>query len=192
MSVSRHLDEIETAFRQLSFAIRVNNYLGGFSPSSEEEVKDIFNEEMPIDESDGSGPLPNLLTLPANEWKTYGDIQIAAENNILIWVSAVAVTLWEAIKEKTGKESRALNPVNNTDSDDTLAALAYAIRCCFAHGSVEPRWCLQDSKYRIVYNVGRKKIDLTKVHDTVFNFSSIQGYSTLWMIKNEAQSKGIL
>ncbi len=126
-----------------------------------------------------------------NEFETYQDLQVAAENNISISFGAAAITLWEAIREHSGTSSRKLNPRNSRK--ENLAALSYMIRCCFAHGTARPVWSIYDTKYKIVYNVGNKSIDLSKIADNQpFDYSSIGGYETLWSLKAEARVNGLL
>ena len=173
-------DHIDTAFLQLSFAIKLGRYL----------------DEHPIDKKDFDIDLTiedrgNRVCLPGNEFKTYQDLQLAAENNISICFGALAITLWEAIREHSGLSSGKLNPQNSPK--ENLAALSYMIRCCFAHGTASPVWSIHDSKYKTVYRVGNKTIDLSRIPDKQpFDYSSVGGYETLWLIKEEARANGLL
>jgi len=175
-----YADHIDTAFLQLSFAIKLGRYL----------------DEHPIDKKDFDIDLTiedrgNRVCLPGNEFKTYQDLQLAAENNISICFGALAITLWEAIREHSGLSSGKLNPQNSPK--ENLAALSYMIRCCFAHGTASPVWSIHDSKYKTVYRVGNKTIDLSRIPDKQpFDYSSVGGYETLWLIKEEARANGLL
>jgi len=175
-----HFDHIDTAFLQLSFAIKLRHFL----------------EEHPIEKDDSDIALTiedpgNRVCLARNEFKTYQDLQLAAENNISISFGAAAITLWEAIREHSGMSSGKLNPRNSRN--ENLAALSYMIRCCFAHGTARPVWSIYDTKYKIVYQVGNKSIDLSQIADNQpFDYASIGGYETLWFLKAETRANGLL
>lgn len=175
-----HFDHIDTAFLQLSFAIKLWHFL------DEHPIeKENFDIALTIEDPG------NRVCLAHNEFKTYQDLQLAAENNISICFGAAAITLWEAIREHSGWSSGRLNP-NNSRSEN-LAALSYMIRCCFAHGTACPVWSIKGSKYKTVYCVGNKTIDLSNIADKQpFEFPSIGGYETLWHLKAEARDNGLL
>lgn len=174
-----HHDHIDTAFLQLSFAIKLWHFL------EEHPIeKDNFDIALTIEEA-GS-----RVCLAHDEFKTYQEIRVAAENNISISFGAVAITLWEAISEHTGWSSGELNPENSPEAN--FAALSYMIRCCFAHGTARPVWSIRN-KYKTVYRVGNKSVDLSKIADKEpFDFDAIGGYETLWHLKAEARAKGLL
>lgn len=169
-----NLEIIDTAFLQLSFALKLWHFL---------DVHPIEKESFDIAltvEDEGS-----LVVLQHDEFPTYDAIKVASETNVSICFGAVANTLWEAISEKYAFSSRQLNP--EADRTQNLASLAYMIRCCFAHRPASPVWCIQDRKYRTTYRVGNKVIDLSNIKNgTPFEYASIHGYETLWMLKAEA------
>ena len=177
---TQHHDHIDTAFLQLSFAIKLWHFL------DEHPIdKDCFDIDLTIQDPG------NCLCLSGNEFHTYEDLQLAAENNISICFGAATITLWEAIREHSGLASGKLNPKSN--GNENLAALSYMLRCCFAHGTASPVWSIQDNKYKTSYRVGNKTIDLSHVVDQQpFDYSSIGGYETLWLLRAEAHEKGLL
>ena len=77
-----HVDHIDTAFLQLSFAIKLWHFL---------EVHPIEkdNFDIPLTIEDPG----NRICLEHNEFKTYQDLQFAAELNISICFGAAATTL---------------------------------------------------------------------------------------------------
>lgn len=168
-----NLEIINSAFLQLSFALKLWNFL----------------DEHPIEKEDFDIPLTireegRQIALPHNEFPTYDAIRVASENNISICFGVVANTLWEAIREKYELSSHQLDP--EADRIQNLASLAYMIRCCFAHRPACPVWCIQNRKYKTTYQVGNKVIDLSNIEDgTPFKYDSIQGYETLWHLKAE-------
>ena len=130
-----HCDHIETAFLQLSFAIKLWHFLDKHPID-----KESFDIDLTIEDSG------NRICLSHNEFCTYKDIQLAAENNISICFGVAAITLWEAIREHSGLTSGKLNPKNS--ENENLAAFSYMLRCCFAHGTARPAWSIKDNKYK--------------------------------------------
>ena len=169
-----HHEHIETAFLQLSFVIKLWNFL----------------DEHPIDKDDFDIDLTiqdpgNCVCLSGGEFHTYQDLQIASENNISIAFSATAITLWEAIREHGSISTKQLNP--KASPKDSLTALSYMLRCCFAYGTAVPVWSIRDKKYKVQYRVGNKTVDLSNIKDhQTFDYQSIGGYETLWQLKVEA------
>ena len=169
-----NLEIIDTAFLQLSFALKLWHFL---------DVHPIEKENFDIAltiEDEGV-----RVCLPHNEFSTYDMIKVASENNISICFGAAANALWEAISEKNNLSSGNLAP--EADRTHNQASLAYMIRCCFAHRPANPVWCIRNEKYKTVYRVGNKAIDLSNIaNGTPFEYGSIQGYETLWLLKAEA------
>lgn len=175
-----HFDHIDRAFLQLSFAIKLWHFLDAHPIE-----KECFDIALTIEDPG------TRVCLVHNEFDTYQDIQLAAENNISICFGAAAITLWEAIHERNGWSSKELNPTNS--AKENLAAFSYMIRCCFAHGTAHPVWSIYDGKYKTVYRVGNKSIDLSKIAENQpFDYASICGYETLWLLKAEARANGLL
>ena len=175
-----HHEHIETAFLQLSFAIKLWHFLDAHPID-----KDRFDIDLTIEDSN------NRVCLTGGEFHTYQDLQLASENNISIAFGAAAITLWEAISEHTGLKSRNLIPEGNRKQN--LASLSYMIRCCFAHGTAMPVWSIRDQKYKVAYRVGNKIVDLLRVtNGQAFDYTSIGGYETLWFLKDDAYANGLL
>lgn len=169
-----HHEHIATAFLQLSFAIKLW----------------IFLEDYPIDKEKFDTTTliqspENCVELPRGEFHTYQDLQLASENNISIAFGAAAITLWEAIREHNSFVPKKINPQANTK--ENLVALSYMLRCCFAHGSAIPVWSILNEKYKTKYRVGNKTIDLSVINNgDPFNYGSIGGYKTLWLLRDDA------
>lgn len=175
-----HWEHVDTAFLQLAFAIKLNTFM-----IEHPFDRGIFDIDPTIT-SEG-----NCVCLPGNQFHTDDALLLASENNISIAFGAASITLWEAIREHGSISSKSLKPQAN--GDQSLAALSYMIRCCFAHGSAAPKWSIQDPKYRCTYYLGNKVIDLSSIqNDQVFDYKSIGGYETLWMLKGEARHRGLI
>jgi hypothetical protein len=179
MNASHHL-HIGTAFLQLSFAIELWHFL----------------DEHPINKNDFDIALTikdpgSQVCLPHGEFDTYQDLLAAAGNNISIAFGAAAITLWQAISEHAGLKSKQLKP--HANKMENLAGLSYMIRCCFAHGTAMPVWSISDPKYKTIYQVGNKTIDLSRIeNEQPFEYASIGGYETLWLLKADAHAYGLL
>ncbi|MGQ3684234.1 MAG: hypothetical protein ACUBOA_04350 [Candidatus Loosdrechtia sp.] len=174
-----HHKHIETAFLQLSFAIKLWHFL-----DVHPIAKDEFDIDLIIQDPH------NYVSLSGGEFHSYDDLRLASENNISIVFGAAAITLWEAIREHSAISTKDLNPMRSRT--ENLAALSYMLRCCFAHGTAAPVWSIRNKKYETQYRVGNKTIDLSGKDGQVFTYESIGGYETLWMLKAEAHIHGLL
>jgi hypothetical protein len=174
-----HFDHLETAFLQLSFSLKLWHFLHEHPFN-----KDDFDIDLT------TGVAEDWAILSSNEFKSYDDIILAAENNISITWGIAALTLWEAIRECNHLEAKDLRPLSSRKH--SIASLVYMIRCCFAHGSARPTWCIKP-KFRLQYKVGNKSIDLSNVENgKPFDWQDVGGRETLWHIKGEALCIGLL
>ena len=175
-----NLDLVDTAFLQLSFALKLWHFL------DEHPIdRDAFDIALTV-EDEGA-----RICLPHNQFESYDAIRVASEHNISLCFGAAANTLWEAMREKSGRESGDLNP--DVDRASNIASLTYMIRCCFAHGPAAPVWQVRSEKYKTQYHVGNKVIDLSDVAEgTPFDYGSIGGYETLWFLKAEALAEELI
>jgi hypothetical protein len=123
------------------------------------------------------------------EFHSDGDLILAAENNISICFGAAAITLWEAIREHSGLESKQLMPA--ASERDRIAGLAFAIRCCFAHGAAAPSWEFTE-KYRLRYEFPGFVVDLTSKQGLPFDYSHLGGPGGLRQLRYLAESAGLV
>lgn len=175
-----HADHIETAFLQLAFALKLWHFFSSTPPD-----KEAFDIALTVN-TPGS-----MVYLPHGQFERIDDLILATENNINICFGAAAITLWEALNE-TGKYKPTKFPTPLNTQEEKIAALIYMLRCCFAHGMAIPTWDIRASKYRIVYKIGNKTIDLTSLNGQVFSYESIGGYETLWFLRYEVADRGML
>lgn len=171
---------LSTAFLQLSFAIKLWNYIGLYGINKEK-----FDGSLTIKESG------ERIQFPENEFNSINDILIASENNISICFGGAVITLWEAIKDKGRFSPRRLpNPLLTLEQK--TAGLIYMIRCCFAHSAAIPKWHISSNKYKIIYLVGTKTIDLRSVNGNKFEYHTIKGYNTLLELRDIALNYNML
>jgi hypothetical protein len=173
-----HFQGLETAFLQLSFAFKLWHYF-----DTNRFDKESF--DIPLTVQDEA----SLICFPHNEFASYDDLLLATEINISICFGAAAITLWEALRERNGYITSRMDPGRSTD--EMLASLSYILRCCFAHGTSVPRWRINE-RYRVIYKVGNKRIDLRNVDGLPFEYSAIGGCETLWLLRVDAQARGML
>lgn len=174
-----HFAGLDTAFLQLSFAMKLWHYVLEHSLPREK-----FDISLTIQEDNGS-----LYVMNDGEFKTDDDIAHAAGNNIAICFGVAAITLWEAMREHSGLDSKSLNP--SASDRDMLAGLAYAVRCCFAHGTAMPKWQLTP-KYRVEYRLGGRRIDLRNADGTPFDYAHVGGVDSLRLMRQQAKALSLL
>ena len=174
-----HHQALESAFLQLSFAMKVWHFVR--SGGLQRESFDIALTAL-----DDRG-VPYVMH--EGEFQSDGDLILAAENNISICFGAAAITLWEAIREHSGLESKQLTPT--ASERDRIAGLVFAIRCCFAHGTAAPRWELTE-KYRLRYEFRGFVVDLTSKHGFPFEYSHLAGPDGLRQLRRLAASAGLV
>jgi hypothetical protein len=86
--IQSHVKYLDTAFLQLSFALKLINYLATHPVEKEEfDISLTFEDEH------------SRVCLPHGEFHTYEDIKLAASNNFQICFGSTSITLWEAFKE---------------------------------------------------------------------------------------------
>jgi hypothetical protein len=148
-----HAVHLETAFLQLSFSLKVEHYFELNPPD-----KARFDIPYTIKSHDG---LDNTH-LPGGQFHTNDDILIAAENNIQICFGVAVLTLWEAVNETGNFAPHILDP--SRDEEQMVASLIYQIRCCFAHGTAVPKWDIRNQKYKTIYKLQNRCIDLRNLN----------------------------
>jgi hypothetical protein len=178
MNNQPHFEGLETAFLQLSFAIKLWHYF-----DHNRFDKELFDISLTVQNEVGR------VCLLHNEFATFDHLLVATENNISICFGATAITLWEALKERNGYRTSKMDPSHS--AEEMLASLSYMLRCCFAHGTAAPRWQIRH-RYRCVYRVGNKSIDLRGVDGSPFEYPAIGGWETLWLLRADAQARGML
>jgi hypothetical protein len=172
-----HFQGLDTAFLQLSFAMQLLHHI-----AHDRIPRALFNSDLTVIGSNG-------VPFVTRKFQTDNDVTLAAENNVSISFGTVAITLWEAIREHSGLDNSTITPA--ASPREMLAGLAYAIRCCFAHGTVEPRWRLTP-KYRIEYQLGSLGIDLRAVDGQPFEYHQVGGFDVLITLRAHATSAGLL
>ena len=174
-----HHEALETAFLQLSFAMKVWHFVrSGGVPRESFDIALTAVDEAGV-----------RYVMLEGEFESDDDMILASENNVSICFAAAALTLWEAIREHSDLESSTLSP--STSEREKIAGLAFAIRCCFAHAIAAPRWKLTP-KYRLRYELPGLSVDLTSAHDQPFDYSYLGGPDGLRVLRRLAVSAGLV
>ncbi len=176
MKLKNALEDVEIAFRQLEFAIKLLSFceLGHISPSD----FDIDHHVMLKDES---------LNFPRGNFNDLDSIIRAASINVLQAFSASVLVLDQAF------DAAGLKPdPEAAGNDDQLRVLVYMVRCAQAHGIAEPRWDVRGKYLRtLTVSIGGRTIslDLPKWHGKVFTVDQIGDYPNWYRIRDAACAK---
>ncbi len=161
---------LPTAFAQLAFALKLWNY-------AENGKINLDELDIPLIVEEGKG----FLALPERIFDTHDDFLNAIQNNITIAFGAAAITLNRS-REEAGYS---LTDPIQSETEQFIAA-AYQLRNAFAHDIAEPRWKI-NQRFRRIYEFGGIRIDLSNVHEKVFEYADIGGPDILFKMKNFAE-----
>ena len=169
MSIQDALVDVDIAFRQLEFTIKLLSFceLGHINPSD-------FDTDHLVMLEGGS------LKFPTGKFNDQNSIIRAASINILLAFSASVLVLDKAF-ETAGMKSDPEAVGNN----EQLRTLVHMMRCAQAHGIAEPRWEVRGKYLRtLTVNVEGASIslDLPTLHSQVFMVDQIGGYANWYRI----------
>ena len=119
------------------------------------------------------------VVLPDKSFETNDDFILALQNNVTIAFGAAAITL-NVCREEMGYS---LPDVIETPHDQVVS-LVYQIRNCFAHDIAEPRWVIARDRYKRVYDLGYKQVDLIDKNGKHFEYDDIGGLDTLTVLRH--------
>ncbi len=173
MTIQEALCDVDIAFRQLEFTIKLLSFceLGNIKPSDfdTDHIVLLGNER---------------LNFPRGKFNDLESIEKAAGTSVLIAFSATALVLDEAFQAAGMKPN--LDVVGN---DGQLRALIYMVRCAYAHGIGTPRWEVRE-KYRRTLSVylgsTTISIDLRTLHGQDFVIDQLGGYANWYRIRDAA------
>jgi hypothetical protein len=165
-------EQVQQAFLQLCWAIKLDSYLSVHPPAKK---VDFDNPISILDPTD-------TFSLPGDQFDTYDDIYLGAENCILLSVGALFLALGTALDQAGIK-----NDPSAQDSFGQLRILIYMSRCAFAHNLLAPRWEVRGKYGRqlaIAVPGGTLQLDLNQLSGKPFDIRQIGGYSQLLKIKD--------
>jgi hypothetical protein len=164
------LEQVEQAFLQLSWSIKLKEFLYNI-----ELHKENFDSLQVHSEPAGE------FGLPPNQFNTVQDIYIGADNAIHVALGALFIALDRALSE-------ANVPVDTSSktASGQLRILIYMCRCAFAHNSIAPHWEVRNAFSRTLDLPDLPlRIDLNELKNSHFDIGQIGGYYTLKKIIEE-------
>ncbi len=173
MQVQDALTDLDLAFRQLEFTIKLLSFceLGHINPVDfdTDHIVELGNER---------------LHFPTGNFSDLGSLQGAASTSVLIAMSASALVLDDAFN--------AFGILSNPDAADNagqLRALVYMVRCAHAHSIAAPLWEVR-GKYLRTFTINLTglplSLDLRQLHGQPFEITQIGGYANWYRMRNEA------
>lgn len=166
------LEQVEQAFLQLCWSIKIASYLQLHPPA---QKVDFDNPIIVTDPTD-------RLHLPGNQFNTIDDIHFGAENSIRLSLAALFLAL-DTTLDKAGIH----NDPRAQDSPGQLRILIYMCRCAYAHNVLVPSWEARGNYARqlsIRLPSISLELNLNLVNGTHFEINQIGGYSQMFRIKD--------
>jgi hypothetical protein len=167
------LSDVEQAFKQLEFAIKLMCYCERGDLDREKFDSDVT---ILLDEEN--------VGFPDGSFQSDQDIVIASQINVGICFGVSAIALEAAFEAA----EIARNPISR-DPNDELRTLVYMVRCAFAHNPAKPCWEARgDFARNIQLNLGENglSIDMVALHGNDFDYSHIGGFANWYAIREEA------
>lgn len=173
MTLSEALKDVEIAFLQLEFAIKLLSFceLGNIEPSKFDTDHIVTLE-------------PEPLHFPTGHFSDSDSINRAASICVGLAFGASALVLDKAFDIMGMKP----NP-EATDAAVRLRTLIYMVRCAYAHGLADPRWEVRD-RYVCTLNLSldgiAMSLDLSRLNGESFEFEHIGGYLAWYRVRDAA------
>ena len=167
------LADVEQAFRQLEFAVKLNCYceVGHLDKNQFDTDVTVRIEEENIRFQEGA-------------FQSYQDIIAASQINIGICFGVSAIVLDAALEDARIERNPGSRHLN-----DELRTIVYMIRCAFAHNFASPRWQVRE-RYAHEINLsieGRQiPIDMRALHGQDFDYNHIGGLAVWYKIRDMA------
>ena len=165
----RLLDNIEQAFLQLEFSIKLLNYI---------ELKKMVHKDL-----DTEVVISNdNLVFKKESFQTYSDIVHCAVNNFNITVGFTAIMLEDSLK------CCGIN-VGQTDNEERIRTVIHLIRNAHAHNMMYPVWVINRKlKLPNIFSINLDSrivdIKLEGRNNTPFEMSHIGGFDSYFDLKN--------
>jgi hypothetical protein len=173
MGLEEALYDVDIAFRQLEFAIKLLSFCerGNIDPS------DFDTDHIVMTGAE-------RLHFPSGKFGDRDHIEKAAGTSVLIAFAATALVLDEAFEAAGIKAAP-----DAVDNDGQLRTLIFMVRCAYAHGIGTPRWAARGKYCRTLnVNLGSAVIplDLRTLNGQAFDVGQIGGYKNWYRIRDTA------
>ncbi|SRR6266566_8607992 len=171
MEIHEALQDIEIAFRQLEFTIKLLSFceLRKIDPSEFDTDHVVMLEE-------------GNLNFPTGYFSDANNITRAAAVSALLAFGATVLVLdkaFEVMGMKCDPEA--------TDNVGQLQILVYMVRCAYAHGIAEPRWEVRGKYLRSIFvdlDGTSIAIDLHTLNGQVFMVEHLGGYANWYRVRD--------
>ena len=173
MNLHEALQDVEIAFWQLEFSIKLLNFceLKKLDPSE-------FDTDHTVKLEEGN------LIFPVGHFSDQDNIIRAASVSVALAFGASALALDKAFEIAQIPPDPEFN--NNVGR---IRTLIYLVRCAYAHGIAEPRWEVR-GKYRRAMSIELEgivtHIDLENLAGKFFDFPQIGGHSNWIRLRDAA------
>ena len=169
------LQDVEMAFRQFEFAIRLLSYveLGNIDP-------DEFDTDHVTHLDDG------ILHFPKGAFSTNESLERAAAIGVLTAFAATVISL------DTAFEIAGIAPLaESNDNTVKLRTLVYMLRNCFAHQIAAPTWIVRPHYQRVLaLTIGQQNLvlDLGALNGQPFDPAQIGSYVMWYHIRDASRA----
>ena len=163
------IEKINQAFIQLSFCLKNMCY---FELEPRKINKEDFDTEVQF--------LDERVILPQNEFITYDDLILAAQNQVNICIGFTAIVVWDTVES--------FNKSKLDTEEKNIIDLFYMIRCAFVHQAINPVWKVNNKQYKRVFEIkigdSSITVDLTDKDSRPFKPEDIGGYQNYYKLKD--------
>jgi hypothetical protein len=176
MTVAEALQDVEIAFQQIEFALKVSAYW-----EHPQMISEDFEADLLVQLPEGD------LHFPTDHFSKKENILRAAEISVSLTFGASALALDQALKAAGFK----VNP-ESEDAFDQLRCVVYLVRCAFAHGIAAPVWNARKKKLRTyTLRTGAEAVvvDLIALNGSSFSFESLGGHKNWYRIRDAVVQK---
>jgi hypothetical protein len=169
------LADVDHAFRQLEFAIRLMCYceLDHLDRSRfDSDISLLFEHEN--------------VGFPSGTFAAQEAIVMAAQRNVSICFGVSAMVL-DAAFDVVGLRPQ---PQSHAPADE-LRTLVYMIRCAFAHNPAFPRWEVRKyyaRRFSLYLDASALSVDLASLHGKLFEYQHIGGFGNWLRIRAASEA----
>ncbi len=171
MTLEEALFDVEMAFRQIEFSIKLLYYC------EHEKINPADFDTNHIVRLEQEN-----LRFPPEYFKRLDDIIIAASVAVSLAFGGSALTL-----DKAWEIAGICPDPQSADESVKLRTLVHMVRCAYAHGVADPKWEVK-GKYHQVLEVDLLDppltLDLRKLHGKEFGFKVLGGHARWFDIRN--------
>lgn len=171
MTITDALEDVEIAFRQIEFALKMSAYWDRAEMNSVDFVTDL---SVRLPEGD--------LHFPTDHFSEKENIMRAAEISVAVAFGTSALALDQAL-EVSGFRP---NP-ESEDPFDHIRCVIYLVRCAYAHRIAEPVWEAKGKKRRAyTLQIGQEPVtvDLVALNGRSFSFENLGGHKNWFRMRD--------